>query len=95
MDDGELKVKDIDVQVVEKIQIDGIEYEKIWTEDDFPDLTDKEKQLYRLKNVVTDANGYYDLKGMVAGNYVVRFKYGNKESNIYYNGQDYKIQHIK
>ena len=27
---------------------------------------------------------------MVAGNYVVRFKYGNKESNIYYNGQDYK-----
>lgn len=90
MDDGELKVKDIDVQVVEKIQIDGIEYEKIWTEDDFPDLTDKEKQLYRLKNVVTDANGYYDLKGMVAGNYVVRFKYGNKESNIYYNGQDYK-----
>lgn len=27
---------------------------------------------------------------MVAGNYVVRFKYGNKDANIYYNGQDYK-----
>jgi len=90
MEDGELRAKDIDVQIVEKIQIDGIEYEKIWTEDDFPDLTAEEKKQYRLKNVSTDANGYYDLKGMVAGNYVVRFKYGNKEANIYYNGQDYK-----
>ncbi len=90
MDEDETKIKDIDVQIVEKIQIDDIEYEKIWTEDDFPDLTEEEKQEYRLKNVTTDENGYYYFKGILAGNYVVRFKYGNREENIKYNGQDYK-----
>ena len=90
MDEGERKVKDIDVQIVEKIQIDGIEYEKIWTEDDFTNLSDEEKKEYRLKNVTTDENGYYYFKGVLAGNYVVRFKYGNKEATVKYNGQDYK-----
>ena len=90
MDDSEKKVPHIDVQIVEKIQIDGIEYEKIWTEDDFNDLTPEERKLYRLKDVETDENGYYDFKGVLAGNYVVRFKYGNKDANIPYNGQDYK-----
>lgn len=90
MDDSEKKVQHIDAFVVEKIQIDGIEYEKIWSEDDFNDLTADERQYYRLKDVETDENGYYYFKGMVAGNYVVRFKYGNKEANVPYNGQDYK-----
>ncbi|MBP3463488.1 MAG: carboxypeptidase regulatory-like domain-containing protein [Clostridia bacterium] len=90
MDEDEAKIKDIDVQIVEKIQIDGIEYEKIWTEDDFPDLTAEEKKEYRLKDVTTDENGYYYFKGILAGNYVVRFKYGNKEATVKYNGQDYK-----
>lgn len=90
MEDGEKAVKDIDVQLVEKIKIDGIEYEKIWSEDDFENLTDEEKKEFRLKDVTTDENGYYYFKGVLAGNYVVRFKYGNKEANIKYNGQDYK-----
>ena len=90
MEENENKVKDIDVQLVEKITIDGIEYEKIWSEDDFTDLTDAEKQNYRLKDVTTDENGFYNFKGVLAGNYVVRFKYGNKEENVKYNGQDYK-----
>ena len=90
MDESEKKVQHIDVYPVEKIQIDGIEYEKIWSEDDFNDLTPEERKMYRLKDVETDENGYYDFRGMVAGNYVVRFKYGNKEANVPYNGQDYK-----
>ena len=90
MEDNEKRVKDIDVQLVEKITIDGVEYEKIWSEDDFTDLTEAEKQNYRLKDVTTDENGFYNFKGVLAGNYVVRFKYGNKEANIKYNGQDYK-----
>lgn len=90
MDKDEKKIKGIDVQLVEKIKIDGIEYEKIWSEDDFTNLTAEEKSNYRLKDVTTDENGYYYFKGVLAGNYVVRFKYGNKESNIEYNGQDYK-----
>ncbi len=89
MENGEKAVKDIDVQLVEKIKIDGVEYEKIWTEDDF-DLTPEEKSEYRLKDVTTDENGHYYFKGILAGNYVVRFKYGNKEATAKYNGQDYK-----
>lgn len=90
MDEGENGIEHIDVQLVEKINIDGIEYEKIWSEDDFKDLTDDEKKEYRLKDVETDKDGSYYFKGVLAGNYVVRFKYGNKEANIKYNGQDYK-----
>ncbi len=90
MEEQEPGIKNIDVQLVEKIKIDDIEYEKIWSEDDFKGLTDEEKKEYRLKDVETDENGYYYFKGVLAGNYVVRFKYGNKEANIKYNGQDYK-----
>lgn len=90
MDESEGKISHIDVQLVEKIQIDGIEYEKIWTEDDFNDLTAEERKMYRLKDVETDENGYYYFKGILAGNYVVRFKYGNKEATVPFNGQDYK-----
>lgn len=89
-DETENGIPHIDVQLVEKIYIDGIEYEKIWTEDDFKDLTEEEKKEFRLKDVETDNDGSYYFKGVLAGNYVVRFKYGNKETNIKYNGQDYK-----
>ena len=44
MDSGESGIPNIDVQLVEKIQIDGIEYEKIWSEDDFKDLTPEERR---------------------------------------------------
>jgi len=88
MDSGESGIPNIDVQLVEKIQIDGIEYEKIWSEDDFKDLTPEERREFRLKDVETANDGSYYFKGVLAGNYVVRFKYGNKEANIKYNGQD-------
>ncbi len=90
LDNGEKGIPNIDVQLVEKIQIDGVEYEKIWSEDDFKDLSEEEKKEFRLKDVETDKDGNYYFKGVLAGNYVVRFKYGNKEANIKYNGQDYK-----
>lgn len=90
MDGSEEGIPNIDVQLVEKIYIDGIEYEKIWSEDDFKDLTEEEKKEFRLKDVQTENDGSYYFKGVLAGNYVVRFKYGNKETNIKYNGQDYK-----
>lgn len=90
MDEGEKGIENIDVQLVEKIYIDGIEYEKIWSEDDFKDLTNEEKKEFRLKDVRTAEDGTYYFKGVLAGNYVVRFKYGNNEESIKYNGQDYK-----
>ena len=58
-----------------------------YVQKDLFDLTADEKSEYRLKDVTTDENGFYYFKGVLAGNYVVRFKYGNKEAGV-----NYKIQ---
>lgn len=83
---SEKGISNIDVELVEKIVIDDVEYEYIWPADAF-DGTVAEGS-YNSTDVTED--GKYDINGFVAGNYVVRFKYGNKEENITYNGQDYK-----
>ena len=85
-DSDENGISNIDVELIEKIQIDGIEYEYLWPADAFEGTVAAEG--YNSTDVTE--NGQYDLNGFVAGNYVVRFKYGNKEENIEYNGQDYK-----
>ncbi len=92
LDDDETRIANIDVELVEKITVDGIEYEKIWKEADIKNyfsVSDEDMENYKL-DVTTDSNGEYNFKGVLAGDYVVRFKYGNKEETVKYNGQDYK-----
>ncbi len=76
----------LDVELIEKISIDNIEYEYLWPADAFKG-TVAEKG---FNSTDVTSKGKYSLGGFVAGNYVVRFKYGNNEASIKYNGQDYK-----
>lgn len=102
-DSGEKVIPNVDVQLVEKIKVDpkdlqpggklygkiinintlDYEFEYIWPDKSFDNLT------YTSK-AVTNANGEYEFKDFLSGNYVVRFEYGNKEETLQYNGQDYK-----
>ena len=90
LEDGETRIPDIDVELVEKITVDGQEYEHIWRNEDIKNyFADANLENYEL-DITTNSNGEYTFKGVLAGNYVVRFKYGNKDSLAKYNGQDYK-----
>ena len=100
---GEKVIPNVDVQLVEKIKVDpkdlqpggklygkiinintlDYEFEYIWPDKSFDNDT------YTSK-AVTNANGEYEFKDFLSGNYVVRFEYGNKEETLQYNGQDYK-----
>lgn len=102
-DSGEKVIPNVDVQLVEKIKVDpkdlqpggklygkiinintlDYEFEYIWPDKSFDNDT------YTSK-AVTNANGEYEFKDFLSGNYVVRFEYGNKEETLQYNGQDYK-----
>ena len=102
-DSGEKVIPNVDVQLVEKIRVDpkdlqpggklygktinintlDYEFEYIWPDRSFDNDT------YTSK-AVTNANGEYEFKDFLSGNYVVRFEYGNKEETLKYNGQDYK-----
>lgn len=102
-DSGEKVIPNVDVQLVEKIKVDpkdlqpggklygkiinintlDYEFEYIWPDKSFDNDT------YTSK-AVTNANGEYEFKDFLSGNYVVRFEYGNKEDTLQYNGQDYK-----
>ena len=102
-DSGEKVIPSVDVQLVEKIKVDpkdlqpggklygkiinintlDYEFEYIWPDKSFDNDT------YTSKSV-TNANGEYEFKDFLSGNYVVRFEYGNKEETLQYNGQDYK-----
>ena len=102
-DSGEKVIPNVDVQLVEKIKVDpkdlqpggklygkiinintlDYEFEYIWPDKSFDNDT------YTSKSV-TNANGEYEFKDFLSGNYVVRFEYGNKEETLQYNGQDYK-----
>ena len=89
LDDDETRIPDVDVELVEKITVDGKEYEHIWKNEDIKNFKDVNPENYEL-DVTTNDDGEYTFKGVLAGNYVVRFKYGNKDSLAKYNGQDYK-----
>lgn len=102
-DSGEKVIPDVDVQLVEKIKVDpkdlqpggklygkiinintlDYEFEYIWPDKSFGNVTYTSKAF-------TNANGEYEFKDFLSGNYVVRFEYGNKEETLKYNGQDYK-----
>ena len=71
------------------INIDTLDYEfeYIWPDGSF--ALGNEQSDYTSK-AVTNAQGEYEFKDFLSGNYVVRFEYGNKEETLQYNGQDYK-----
>lgn len=100
-DTDESGVDGVDVTLVEKIRVttddvsdllqsDGsfadlslldYEFEYIWPDGYIPELTSRVK---------TSGGGKYSYQNFVAGNYVVRFEYGNNDETLKYNGQDYK-----
>lgn len=57
------------------------EFEYVWPNDTFEGFVSK---------TVSGSDGKYEFKNFVAGNYVVRFEYGNKAETLKYNGQDYR-----
>lgn len=71
------------------INIDTLDYEfeYIWPDGSF--ALGNEQSDYTSK-AVTNAQGEYEFKDFLSGNYVVRFEYGNTEKTLQYSGQDYK-----
>lgn len=57
------------------------EFEYVWPDNTFEGYSSK---------AVSGNDGKYEFKNFVAGNYVVRFEYGNKSETLKYNGQDYR-----
>ena len=104
-DSGENGIENLNTELVEKVivpNLDGTytEYDYIWP-------TDKKLDILNGKtiedvtgfdsSIVTGVDGIYEFSNVAAGDYVVRFTYGNTkiESQDYseaefYNGQDYK-----
>lgn len=110
MDSGEDTIKDLTTELVEKVMIpntDGTytEYDYIWpTDQKIDDLNGKTiEQVTGLDSTITTLDkGEYTFINAPAGDYVVRFTYGDKEiasakySNAeLYNGQDYKSTQYK
>lgn len=56
------------------------EFEYVWPDGTFDNFN----------STTRSEDGKYEFKNFVAGNYVVRFEYGNNEKNLKYNGQDYR-----
>lgn len=101
-DENESCIDNVDVTLVEKIRVttDDVsslissdnsfanmsildyEFEYIWPDNYIDGLTSR---------VRTADGGKYSYKNFVAGNYVVRFEYGNNDDTLKYNGQDYKM----
>lgn len=79
--------------------IDGMDVELIEIISDGDNVYEDRAEIYdengnKISNLATTTNnvGEYKLYTYIPGNYVVRFKYGNKEAIVDagYNGQDYK-----
>lgn len=93
-EDTDIAVRNAKVEFVEIVNVNGKYYEETLT-----NITWDQKQSAR-----TDANGKYELYGLVPGTYVVRFTYGDyidipddisglseaQKDMLIFNGQDYK-----
>ena len=87
----------ITVQLIEKVDIAGNIYEYIWQETNTGSPTvkymDKHGKLSEQEMTIDGiTTGYYGFKEFIPGDYIIRFKYGNKivDREVYLNGQDYK-----
>ena len=82
-----IKAKNPDLASLELLDY---EFEYVWPDGSF-NITNIEGEDGQFKShKQTNENGEYKFTNMVAGNYVVRFEYGNNEETSKYNGQDYK-----
>ena len=93
------KINDVIVQLIEVKSYNGKVYEYIWQET--VSGTGKGQRLNGEGTALEEysyskEDGYYEFRGMIAGDYIVRFIYGDgttydmTENVIKYNGQDYK-----
>lgn len=98
-DEKNNKVNDVIVQLIELKTVNGKTYEYIWQET--VSGTDNGIRLNGTGNglnkyTYTKTEGYYEFKGFIPGDYIVRFIYGDgttydmTDNVIKYNGQDYK-----
>lgn len=93
-DSNEQNKNGITVQLIEKVTIDGHVYEYIWQEvqtgNNKVSYMDRNGKLHEHSKEVAVGTGEYKFTDVVPGTYIVRFKYGDTESSISLNGQDYK-----
>ena len=75
-------------RTINNLSVLDYEFEYIWPDGTFDIGTDDKNKFN--SHAKTNAEGEYKFRNMVAGNYVVRFEYGNTEETKKYNGQDYK-----
>ena len=92
-DSGENVIPNMTTELYEKVTVDGKDYDFLWPTDSttIPGLNGMtiEKLTGLDSTISTDSNGKYKFNGIAAGNYIVRFTYGDSNT-IQYNGQDYK-----
>lgn len=93
-DSNEQNKNGITVQLIEKVTINGTVYEYIWQEvqtgSNKVSYMDRNGKLHENSKEVAVGTGEYKFTDFVPGTYIVRFKYGDTESSISLNGQDYK-----
>ncbi len=110
-DDGEVNVAGLTTELVQKVTVKNdnnnqyTEYDYIWPSDPLECLNGKTiKDVLGLEaKTKTDEHGNYNFSNVIAGDYVVRFTYGNErvESKAsystagFYNGQDFKSSQFK
>lgn len=101
-------VNDVIVQLIELVEINNKQYEYIWQEtvagSNTVKTTDRNGYLgksYSFKKDDKNNSGEYKFtKGIIPGNYIVRFIYGDgstydiKENTLKYNGEDYKSTYV-
>ena len=106
VDENDTLLNNMTVELVEKIEVDGVDYEYIWPETfeykgkqvDLLGLTGLSSRavtgLFKQSdgNVVDLGDGEYKFTGVPAGIFTVRFRYGDTEASVKegINGQDYK-----
>lgn len=92
-DSGEDVIPYMTTELYEKVTVDGKDYDFLWPTDSttiagLNGITIKE--LTGLDSTITtDSQGLYKFEGIAAGNYIVRFTYGDINT-LKYDGQDYK-----
>lgn len=109
-DSGEDSIEGLTTELVEKVMVPNengtyTEYDYIWPTDQAIDSLNGKtmNQVTGLDTTITTSNkGEYTFKNAPAGDYVVRFTYGDNKINSanystakYYNGQDFKSARFK
>lgn len=80
-------------ELYEKVTVDGKDYDFLWPTDSTTIAGLNGMTIQELtgldSTITTNSQGTYNFKGIAAGNYIVRFTYGDVNT-LKYNGQDYK-----